>query len=113
MLPQSAKDLEDQLWRIAVSRGVIAPNCEQQLRSLIWHGVEEIVAQHLLNDKEKIDLAKGNLVQLLNKMMHHQVGFGMTELHEPTLNAALNDLCPLWPFCDEQSARGRSNQGSI
>ena len=77
----------------------IDPSCKAGLESLFdsvstYYGPEYFVKQPV-----KLREAEVNFEKLLTEMTWQAGSLGFNELHEPTLQAALVKLCPLFPFC--------------
>ena len=95
-------NLEARFWALAQTQTSgfgFAPDCEAMTRQLISQGMQKLVAQGFAANEYKIHEAEANLSRFINAMTHEALRLGLSKLHEPTFNAAMSSLCPLWPFC--------------
>lgn len=77
----------------------IDPGCEQYLVQLIQQAAQRINGEGFASDQVKLLEMETNFRRLLTEMTRQAGALGFNELHEPTFFAAMNRLCPLWPFC--------------
>jgi hypothetical protein len=77
----------------------INPGCEHHLIQLIDKASHRVVDEGQGFDAARLDEAEANFRTLLTEMTRQAGLLGFSELHEPTLFAALGKLCPIWPFC--------------
>lgn len=77
----------------------INPGCESGLKQLIDQAVTNMHAAGLDSQAQKLSEAESNFQRLLAEMTLEAGRQGFSELHEPTLAAALSRICPLFPFC--------------
>jgi len=77
----------------------INPGCEYNLEKLIDESMARVEAGGFSSDPQKLNEAESNFKKLLAEMTWEAGRQGYTELHEPTLFAALARICPLFPFC--------------
>jgi hypothetical protein len=57
------------------------------------------MAKEKRESPEDVTLAEQNTATLVARMVQEARTMQFTELHEPTLPAALSRLCPIRPFC--------------
>jgi len=81
-------------WQLPIS-----PGCEHALKQLIDQGVNKVQVAGWASNPQKIAEVLTNFDKLLTEMTWEAGKQGFTELHEPTLSAALLRICPLFPFC--------------
>ena len=81
-------------WPLPIHAG-----CEHHLVQLIAQASHRVDAAGLASDDARLDEAEANFRTLLTEMGRQAGLLGFSELHEPTLFAALGKLCPIWPFC--------------
>lgn len=80
---------------IARSHGLgISPSCEGLLRGAVADAVTAVA-----NDPHRRQEVEENLTRLIEEMVKHAKNRGYGELHEDTFVAAMQRLCPLFPFC--------------
>ena len=77
----------------------INPGCQQELQQLIDQAVVKIQTAGFSSNTQKLNEAERNFEKLLAEMTWEAGRQGLTELHEPTVSAALLRICPLFPFC--------------
>ena len=95
-------ELEARFWGLAETQTAgfgFAPDCESLTRNLIRRGVEELTRQGLANNEFRIHEAEANLSRFLNAMTREAMRLGLRQLHENTFRAAMDSVCPIWPFC--------------
>ena len=96
----NAHDLEARLRAIMESWALpIASDCRQLLADAIHHASIRAEAEDVDPWPDRVALAESSLRKLLTEMTWQAGVMGLNELHEPTLHAAFQRLCPLWPFC--------------
>lgn len=94
--------LERQLWdRVVQNSGQyrFSPNCEDRFKSLLTDSVKGMDKQGLLIQTDRIEYAKASIDLVVDKMIQEANRQGIGEFQEATLLVALDDVCPLWPFC--------------
>lgn len=93
-------DLEARLRDILESWALpIAPDCKQLLEDAVHRGAIRAAVEDREPWAARETRAEENFRKLLTEMTRQAGVMGFNELHEPTFHAALQKLCPLWPFC--------------
>ncbi len=85
----------------------IAPSCENELRRMLEHAVEQVrenypqYAQGLQQLPHDVsENAEDKLRIFIRNMAQDALRKGYTDLHEDTFLGARGKFCPgLWPFC--------------
>ena len=81
-------------WPLPIDAG-----CQQHVIQSIHGAAIRLTSEGFASDPVKVLEAEVNFRRLLAEMTRQAGILGFTELHEPTLFAALSKLCPIWPFC--------------
>lgn len=100
--PLTRKELTELLKRTAHSSAAgmpIGPDCAQRLDSLFERAADVVEQADMLDDPAKLLEAAASASTLVNRMLEEARRQGLTELREVTFFAALQSLCPIWPFC--------------
>ena len=77
----------------------IGTDCQSQLSDLIRSAAKRIENDGVAADPAKIAEAEHNLRVLLAVMTREAGVQGLFELRESTFQAAMSQLCPIFPFC--------------
>jgi len=94
------EEVEDRLKMIMNSwMPQIAPGCEPHLVQLIEKAAQRMDAEGFASNPMKLLEMEKNFRLLLTEMTMEAGVLGFRDLHEPTFFAAMNRLCPLFPFC--------------
>jgi hypothetical protein len=104
MMPAHDGGMEQELLAVARAMATaagmgFAPGCWAGVESVVRTGVQRMISEGRLEDRESIKLARRNVAALVEQMIAEARALGLPEMHENTLVAALAALCPIWPFC--------------
>jgi hypothetical protein len=94
-------NLQEKMWDIAFKYSqnlgfTFEKNCEGELRDRIDKSVKQMQKK---NQTDRLEEALFNVKRLIETMVDEAQKKGYNSLHEDTLKAALEKLCPIWPFC--------------
>ncbi len=74
--------------------------CDHRVAKLLANGVERMEYSRVTDQEDKIRLAEDNLRRLVGYMTKQATKLGTFPLvDEKAFDAAVKDLCPMWPFC--------------
>ena len=94
-------NLKEKMWKTAFEQAQklgfkFERICESELQGRIDKAVKEMQKKKQTDRSEE---ALSNLKKLVEKMVDEAKSKGYTSLHEDTLFGALQNLCPIFPFC--------------